>query len=376
MSDTTLSDDDSGKRDFLGLKGIDYVELYVGNARQAAHFFRTSLGLTPTAYCGPETGSADKVSYILERRQIKLVLTSGINAGNHIVQRVAKHGDGVKDISFSVDDAAHAFREAIRRGGRPIQELNAIEDENGRFAKTTIAAYGDTVHSFIERKNYHSSFLPGFRPIENPPASIPTGLAAIDHIAVGVDGGTLEEWVDFYQHVMGFHISHEEDVATEYSGMNSKVVQNSAGPIRFSLMEPTHGKRRSQIQEFLNYYYGPGVQHIAFLSNNIISTVRMLRENGMEFLSIPAAYYDALEERISEIEEDIDELRYFNILADRDDWGYLMQTFSKPVEARPTIFIEVIQRKGSLGFGSGNIKALFEAVEREQEVRSNADPKH
>lgn len=362
---------DAPKADPLQLNGYDYVEFYVGNAHQAAHYYRTAFGFTPTAYSGLETGRRDSVSYVVEQGGIRLVLTSALDPSGPVAEHVMLHGDGVKDIAFKVKDAARAFDELIARGARPVMEPALTEDEQGRVVKATVGVYGDTVHSLVQRDGYEGAFLHGYMPLERkqPPAAI--GLSAIDHIAISMEPGELERWVEFYKSVLSFHESHREDVETAYSAMNSKVVQNSTGRIKFPMVEPASGRRRSQIEEYLEFYHGPGVQHVAFLSGDIVKSVAALRAGGNEFLRTPPTYYEMLKDRVGSIREDVDALRGLNILVDRDEWGYLMQIFTKPVQSRPTVFMEVIQRKGARGFGSGNIRALFEALEREQTLRGN-----
>lgn len=351
------------------LKTIDHIEMYVGNARQAAHFYRTALGFRPSAYAGLETNTRDRTSHVVEQDGIKLVLTSSLGLDDPIAEHVRLHGDGVKDIAFTVDDATQAFEEAVRRGAQPIMEPTISEDESGQLTRATIATFGDTVHSFIERNQYNGDFLPGYQAIANPAKSESTGLSAIDHVAVSVPPGKLDEWIGFYKCVMNFHQLHQEDVSTEYSAMNSKVVRNSNGQVIFPMMEPAPGKRKSQIEEYLTFYRGPGAQHIALRCNDIVQTIQSLRANGIEFLKVPDTYYETLEDRIGPFDEDIAWLRELNILVDRDSDGYMLQAFTKPVQSRPTLFWEVIERRGSTGFGGGNIKALFEAVEREQAQR-------
>ncbi|HJP94907.1 MAG TPA: 4-hydroxyphenylpyruvate dioxygenase [Pyrinomonadaceae bacterium] len=356
----------------LVLKGYHHVELYVGNAKQAAHFYRTAFGLKLVAYSGLETGARNRVSYVLEENDARLVLTSSLYPDDEIAGHVRRHGDGVKDIAFIVDHAEDAFNEAVTRGARPVMEPALIEDDEGEIVKASIGVFGDTIHSFIERKDYAGKFLPGFRAVDNvPPPPFSTNLAEIDHLAISISEGQLDEWVGFYEETMGFHQSHREDVATEYSAMNSKVVQNQSGQIKFPLVEPAVGKRKSQIQEYLEYYDGPGVQHVAFLSSDIVDTVKAWRAAGNEFLKVPNAYYEMLEERVGRIDEDVEELQAEHILVDRDQWGYLMQIFTRPVQSRPTVFMEAIQRRGARGFGSGNIKALFTALELDQAKRGN-----
>ena len=351
------------------VKGFDYIELYVGNAWQAMHFYRTVFGFTPVAYAGLDTGVRDRVSFVIRQGKINLVLTSAVDIDSPIAEHVRVHGDGVKDIAFRVNDAGRAFDETVRRGARPVLGPTVVEGPEGRIVKATIGAWGDTVHTFVQRGPYDGPFFPGFRPMKSAPAAGRYGLAAIDHVAVSVEQGRLDYWVDFYKRVLNFHQSHQEDISTEYSAMNSKVVENETGKIKFPMQEPAAGKRKSQIEEYLSFYGGPGAQHIALLTSNIVETVRALRANGVEFLRIPQTYYEALEGRVGRLPEDMATLRELNILVDRDESGYLLQVFSRPLQSRPTLFMEVIQRKGARGFGGGNIRALFEAVEREQAAR-------
>jgi 4-hydroxyphenylpyruvate dioxygenase len=350
--------------------GIDYIELYVGNARQAAHFYHTAFGFTPIAYAGLETGLRDRVSFVLQQGECHLVLTAPLGPDGPIAEQVRYHGDGVKDIAFRVDDVAEIFAEAVQRGARPLMEPTLLEDETGRLIKATVAVYGDTVHSFIQRNGFQGAFFPTYQALQSEP--VPgTGLSAFDHCAVSLPQGELQQWVDFYTHVLGFHQIHEEGIATEYSAMNSKAVQDSTDCIKFVLIEPIASKRKSQIEEFLKFYQGPGVQHVALLSKDIIRTVRTLEANGVGFVSAPASYYEMLADRVGSISEDTAALREVNVLVDRDNSGYLLQIFSRPVQSRPTLFIEIIERKNARGFGSGNIQALFRALEREQARRGN-----
>ncbi len=354
------------------LRGFDYLEFYVGNAFQAAHFYRNLYGFKPVAFAGLETGVRDRVSIVLEQNDIRLVLTTALTPDHPITRHVSLHGDDVRDIAFTVTDAESAYNAAIRNGAHSILPPTEVSDRTGSIVKATVAALGDTVHSFIQRDGDSlEAFFPGFQIIENPPPTVPTGLMTIDHIAISVEAHTLNRMVDFYHEVLSFHHSFREDILTEYSSMNSKVVENGTGSIKFPLVEPARGRRMSQIEEYLTFHYGPGAQHVAFSSNDIISSVRALRANGNEFLRTPPTYYSVLTERIGEVAEDLEELRELNILVDRDEWGYLMQIFSKPVMTRPTIFTEIIQRKNARGFGAGNIKALFEAIERDQAKRGN-----
>lgn len=365
------------KRESFQFNGIDYIELYVGNIHTALHFYRTAFGFTPIAYAGLETGERDRVSYILKRNEIRLILTGAVHPEGPIAEHVYLHGDGIKDIAFRVNDTCSVFNEAIGRGAKPVLEPTTIEKDGRRLIKATMAAFGDTVHSLIQRDDPGETFLPDYHPIHNgvdaslpEDASLPM-LERFDHVAVVLDWGKLDEWVDFYNNVLGFHQSHQEDVMTEYSAMNSKVVEDGKGQIKFALLEPAESKRRSQIEEYLMYYRGPGVQHVAFLTEDIVGSIWELCKRGIQFLQIPPTYYSMLEDRVGKIEDDILQLRDLNILVDRDKWGYLMQAFTKSFNNRPTNFFEVIQRKKARGFGSGNIKALFEAVEQEQAMRGN-----
>jgi 4-hydroxyphenylpyruvate dioxygenase len=356
---------------FVSFNGFDYIELYVGNAYQAAHFYRTAFGFSPVAYAGLETGERDRISYIMEQGQVRLILTAATSPESQVAEHVRLHGDSVKDVAFVVDDARQAFATVVERGATPIMEPSMSEDQYSRVTKATIAACGHTVHSFIQRDGSQQAFFPQYRALTKGLPVLSSGLEAIDHVAISVENGALDQWIDFYKNVLGFHQSHQEDIFTEYSAMNSRVVQNGNGSIKFPIMEPALGQGKSQIEEYLEYNRGPGVQHVALLSTKILDTVRLLRKNSIEFLHSPITYYQELEGRIGEIGEDFNSLRELNILADRDQWGYLLQIFSKPLQSRPTLFIEIIQRVGARGFGGGNIRALFEAVEREQAMRGN-----
>jgi 4-hydroxyphenylpyruvate dioxygenase len=354
------------------LDGIDHVELYVGNAYQAAHFYRAVFGFKPVARAGLETGMRDRLSIAMEQGDIRLVLTSGLDPDSPISRQAALHGDGVKDVAFRVDDVVGAFETAVRRGARPVAEPHVHEDERGRLVRATIGAPGDTVHSLVERHGFADALFPGFEPILDAPRTTPTGFVEVDHVAVSMEQGLLDEWIEFYKNVLGFHQSHHEMVWTKHSAMNSKVVEDASGKIKFPIVEPAHNGGKSQVQEYLNFNHGAGAQHVAFLSHDIRATVRAIRDNGVKFLRIPPTYYEVLEERVGAIEPALmAELQELGILVDSDDDGRLLQIFSEPVEARPTMFVEVIERQGATGFGSGNIKALFEAVEREQEKRGN-----
>jgi 4-hydroxyphenylpyruvate dioxygenase len=345
---------------------IDYIESYVGNAYQAAHFYRATFGFNIVAYAGLETGARDRVSFMIEQNDVRLLLTSALSPDSFINDHVRLHGDSVKDIAFAVHDVALAFNQAINNGAVSIMEPTTFEDESGVIIKATIRAVGDTVHSLIQRDGYDGAFLPNYSALPSPLPKTPSRFSIVDHIAISVEAGELDRWIDFYKQVLYMHQSHQEDIATEYSAMNSKVVQSSNGRIKFPMMEPAPGKRKSQIEEYLTFHKGPGVQHIALLCDDIVESVKTLRMNNIEFLSVPEAYYEMLESRLGTINRDIDTLRKENILVDRDGSGLLMQVFTKPIQGRPTLFFELIERQGARGFGGGNIKALFEAIEREQ----------
>lgn len=358
--------------DVLALKAIDHIEFWVGNAKQAAHFYRTAMGFDLVAYSGLETGVRERASYVVQQGKIRLVLSTPLTPDHPMADHIKLHGDGVKRIGLEVEDAAQAHAEAVKRGARSVEEPAAKEDEHGKIVTASIATYGDTLHTFVERKNYAGAFAPGFVPRELKGADV--GLAAVDHIVGNVELGKMDEWVNFYKNVMGFNqLVHfdDKDISTEYSALMSKVVQNGNGRIKFPLNEPAEGRKKSQIDEYLEYYRGPGVQHIALITGDILTTVGQLRERGVEFLRVPETYYRMLPERVGEIKENMDQLEQLGILVDRDDEGYLLQIFTKPVQDRPTVFFEVIQRRGSQGFGKGNFKALFEAIEREQALRGN-----
>jgi 4-hydroxyphenylpyruvate dioxygenase len=357
------------------IEGADHLELYVGNAKQAAYFYRSALGFTLTAYRGPETGWRESVSYVLEQGRIRLVLTTPLTAGSEIARHVDTHGDGVKSIALTVPDAAEAWRIAVERGAQSAFKPETTEDAYGAVTRSAIAIYGDTIHTFVSRNGYQGPFLPGFTATAQPdPLARPVGLLRIDHIVGNVGWGEMDVWVRFYERVLGFEMfKHfdDQDISTEYSALMSKVMAGGNGRIKFPINEPAEGKRKSQIEEYLDAYGGPGVQHIALATGDIIRTVSLLRAQGIEFLRVPSTYYDELTARTGPIDEPIAALAELGILADRDDEGYMLQIFSKPVEDRPTLFFEIIQRKGSQGFGKGNFKALFEALEREQANRGN-----
>jgi 4-hydroxyphenylpyruvate dioxygenase len=360
--------------DFMPLHGIDHVEFYVGNALQAASYWARSLGFTEVAYAGLETGVRDRASHILEQGRIRIVLTGALVPGHEIGAHVAAHGDGVKVIALGVPDVDHAYHEATTRGARGVQEPHDLSDENGTVRLASIAAYGDTLHTFVDRSNYKGAFLPGYVPRGTAPIAGDAGLLAIDHIVGNVELGHMDEWVKYYEDVFGMremlHFS-DDDISTEYSALMSKVVTNGNGRVKFPLNEPAEGKRKSQIDEYLEYYGGAGAQHIAVATRDIVACVEALEARGIEFLNTPETYYDDVPERIGEIKEDLEDLRRLGILVDRDDEGYLLQIFTKPIGDRPTVFLEVIERHGARGFGDGNFKALFEAIEREQALRGN-----
>jgi len=360
--------------DFLPLKGTDHVEFYVGNARQAAYFYRAAFGMSLVAYAGPETGRRDRASYAVQQGKIRFVLTTALRSGNAIAEHVSRHGDAVRVVALWVDDARMAWHETTSRGAIGVEEPHFLSDENGDVVLSSIRTYGDTIHTFVERDAYVGPFLPGFRAIENDPIARPVGLLHVDHMVGNVGWHEMNEWVDFYANVMGFSLYQhfdDKDISTEYSALMSKVMANGNGFVKFPINEPAEGKRRSQIEEYLDYYPGPGVQHIALATDDILHTVTRLHEQGIEFLHVPHTYYSELQERVGTIDEPIEELEKLGILVDRDDEGYMLQIFTRPVEDRPTLFFEIIQRKGSRSFGKGNFKALFEAIEREQQARGN-----
>jgi 4-hydroxyphenylpyruvate dioxygenase len=356
----------------LPLHGIDHVELYVGNAYQAAHFYRAMFGFRPVARAGLETGFRDRLSIVMEQGDVRLVLTSGLEPDSPIARHAALHGDGVKDVAFRVDDVESAFRTAVERGARAVAEPRVHEDGEGRVVRATIGAPGDTVHSLVERRGYARTLFPGYEAIQDPPSTTPTGIVEVDHVAVSMEQGQLDQWVAFYKDVLGFHQSHHEMVWTRHSAMNSKVVEDASGKIKFPIVEPAHNGGKSQVQEYLNFNHGAGAQHVAFLTDDICGAVCSIRDRGVRFLRVPGSYYEVLEERVGAIAPPLmAQLAELGILVDSDEDGRLLQIFSEPVGARPTMFVELIERQGARGFGSGNIKALFEAVEREQAKRGN-----
>lgn len=359
-------------QDFLPLLGTDYLELYVGNSRQAAHYYQTAFGFQPYAYAGLSTGLRDRESYVVVQGKIRLVLTSPLRSGTEIGQHIDKHGDGVKVIALWVDDARKAWEETTKRGAKSYMEPVVEEDANGHVVRAGIHTYGETVHIFVERKNYNGVFLPGYTTWEPEYRPSDMGLLYVDHMVGNVGWNEMNIWATFYRDVMGFGqiISFDDkDISTEYTALMSKVMSNGNGRIKFPINEPAEGKKKSQVEEYLDFYEGSGAQHIAVATNDILTTVKAMRANGVEFLTVPDTYYDGLLERVGEIEEDLAPLREMGILVDRDDEGYLLQLFTKPVEPRPTLFFEIIQRKGAKSFGKGNFKALFESIEREQALR-------
>jgi 4-hydroxyphenylpyruvate dioxygenase len=361
--------------DFMPLDGWDHLELWVGNAKQAAFFYEQAFGFTRTAYAGPETGVRDRASYVLDQGDIRLVVTSALREDHEIARHALRHGDGVKDIALAVPDATEAYRQAVQRGARGVVEPHTVEDEFGRVELAAIATYGDTVHGFVDRTDYAGPYLPGYVSIaENGRRDAGVGLRAIDHCVGNVELGRMEHWVEFYERAFGMtemiHFS-DEDISTEYSALMSKVMTDGQGKIKFPINEPAEGKRKSQIEEYLEFYGGPGVQHIALASDDIVRTVESLKERGVGFLETPDAYYDDVSDRVGEIDESWADIARLRILADRDDDGYLLQIFTKTAQDRPTLFFEVIERHGARGFGDGNFKALFEAIEREQALRGN-----
>ena len=361
--------------DFLPLEGTDYIELYVGNAKQAAHYYMSAFGFQAIAYAGPETGVKDRASYVVRQNKLTFVLTTPVRAHNDIAEHIYMHGDGVKHIALKVNDSTDAWEQTVERGARSNLEPQRLKDRYGEMTMSGIQIYGDTVHLFIERKNYNGPFMPGYRPWSNPyyqPKD--TGLLYVDHCVGNVGWNQMNRWVKFYEEVMGFKnilTFDDNDISTEYSALMSKVMSSGNGFVKFPINEPAEGKKKSQVEEYLDFYNGEGVQHIAMATNDIVTTVRELLSRGVEFLKVPDTYYENLFDRVGHIDENLEPLKELGILVDRDDEGYLLQLFSKPVQDRPTLFFEVIQRKGAKSFGKGNFKALFEAMEREQAARGN-----
>jgi len=361
--------------DIFPIEGTDYVEFYVGNAKQAAHYYMSAFGFQALAYSGPETGVKDRVSYVLQQQKLRFVFTTALKNENEIADHVYKHGDGIKVLALRVPNAEYAWKFATSNGATSHMEPTVRKDENGLVTLSGIHTYGDTIHLFVERKDYNGVFLPGFKSWTNPyfkPTE--TGLQYVDHCVGNVGWNQMNKWVSFYEKVMGFRniLSFDDkDISTEYSALMSKVMSNGNGYVKFPINEPAEGKKKSQVEEYLEYYNGEGCQHVALATNNIVETVKELRARGIEFLQVPTTYYDDLLDRVGTIDEDLSPLKELGILVDRDDEGYLLQIFTKPVEDRPTLFFEIIQRKGAKSFGKGNFKALFEAIEREQELRGN-----
>ena len=373
METTTIPKIHDAAQDFMPINGTDYIELYVGNSKQAAHFYKTAFGFQSYAYAGLQTGLKDRESYVVIQDKIRLILTSPLKSGTKIGEHIDKHGDGVKVVALWVDDATYAYNTAIANGAVSYMEPKVEKDEHGQVVRSGIYTYGETVHIFVERKDYNGTFLPGFIAWETPDYNPkPTGLKYVDHMVGNVGWDRMDHWVSFYEKVMGFVniLSFDDnDISTEYTALMSKVMSNGNGRIKFPINEPAEGKKKSQVEEYLDFYEGEGVQHVAVATDDIITTVRDLRSRGVEFLRVPSTYYDVVTDRVGEIDEDIAPLKELGILVDRDDEGYLLQIFTKPVEPRPTMFFEIIQRKGAQSFGKGNFKALFEAIEREQELR-------
>ncbi|HEV3407686.1 MAG TPA: 4-hydroxyphenylpyruvate dioxygenase [Gaiellaceae bacterium] len=364
------------QQDFMPLIDWDHLELWVGNAKQAAYFYEHGFGFRQTAYAGPETGVRDRASYVVEQGNIRLVLTSALRGDHEIARHQCLHGDGVKDVAIRVADAEHAYRQALQRGARGVAEPTWLEDEHGRVQLASIGTYGETIHTFVNREDYAGPYLPGYRevPTGDGAAPVGVGLQLIDHVVGNVELGRMEHWVEFYERCLGFteliHFS-DEAIHTEYSALMSKVMEGGGGRFKLPINEPAEGKRKSQIEEYLEYYAGPGVQHVALATDDIVATVAALKERGIRFLETPESYYEDVEDRVGDINEDYSDLRRLKILADRDEEGYLLQIFTKTAQDRPTLFFEVIERHGARGFGEGNFKALFEAIEREQALRGN-----
>jgi 4-hydroxyphenylpyruvate dioxygenase len=374
MTSTAPAASDHEVHDAFPINGTDYVEFWVGNAKQSAMYYRAAFGFELVAYQGPETGVRDRCSYLLVQDRLRFLLTSPLGPEGEVADHVRQHGDGVRDIAFWVDDARAAHATALARGAVSAGDPTVLEDEHGQIVTAAIRTYGDTIHSIVERSNYTGLFRPGFEAVSSPFRPAGTGLKYVDHCVGNVELGKMNTWVKFYEDVLGFTnilTFDDKTISTEYSALMSKVMSNGNGRIKFPINEPAAGRKKSQIDEYLEFYHGPGVQHVAIATDDIIATVRQLRARGIEFLSVPVAYYDAVPERVGAIDEDIGPLRELGILVDRDDEGYLLQIFTKPVQDRPTLFYEIIQRKGAKSFGAGNFKALFEAIEREQARRGN-----
>jgi 4-hydroxyphenylpyruvate dioxygenase len=374
MATQVLSSAASAVADPFPINGTDYVEFYVGNAKQASHYYRAAFGFQLVGYRGPETGVRDRASYLLQQDKVRFVLTSALGPESPIAEHHRLHGDGVRDLALWVDDCRVSFEYARAHGAVVVQEPTVLKDEHGEVVIAAIRTYGDTIHSLVERRNYRGLFLPGFKAVTSHYQPAPVGLRYVDHCVGNVELGKMNEWVAFYEKVMGFKnlVSFDDsDISTEYSALMSKVMSNGNERIKFPINEPASGKKKSQIEEYLDFYRGPGVQHVAITTDNIIATVGALRERGVEFLTVPGSYYETVLDRVGTIDENLAPLRELGILIDRDDEGYLLQIFTKPVQDRPTLFYEIIQRKGAKSFGKGNFKALFEAIEREQAARGN-----
>lgn len=362
------------RADFLPLQGTDYVEFYVGNAKQAAHFYKTAFGFQSLAYAGPETGVKDRASYAIRQNKLTFVFTTPLRSQNEVADHIYKHGDGIKILALKVEDSFDAWEQTTTRGGKSYMEPVTLKDESGEVVISGIHTYGETVHLFIERKNYTGVFMPGYRKWDSLYNPVQTGLLYVDHCVGNVGWNQMNPWVRFYEEVMGFRnilTFDDTDISTEYSALMSKVMSNGNGFVKFPINEPADGKKKSQIEEYLDYYDGEGCQHVALATENIVTTVYDLQSRGIEFLKVPSSYYDELIERVGPIDEDLAPLKELGILVDRDEEGYLLQIFTKPIEDRPTLFFEIIQRKGAKSFGKGNFKALFEAIEREQDLRGN-----
>ncbi len=369
-----LHKDNDPTKDFLPLLGTDYIEFYVGNAKQAAYFYRSAFGFELIAYAGPETGVRGRASYAVKQDKIVLVFTTSFDPNSEISKHINLHGDGVKVLALWVDDARKSYEETTKRGAVGVYEPQVHQDENGEIVTASIKTYGDTIHTFVERKNYKGVFMPGFKATPKDTISKPIGLKFVDHCVGNVGWGEMDTWVKFYEDVMGFKILltfDDKDISTEYSALMSKVVSNGNGYIKFPINEPAEGKKKSQIEEYIDFYKSAGVQHIAVATDDILKTVAEMRNRGVDFLVVPESYYEDLIDRVGAIDEDVAALKNLNILVDRDPEGYLLQIFTKPVEDRPTVFYEIIQRKGATSFGKGNFKALFESIEREQALRGN-----
>ena len=369
-----LHKDNDPAKDFLPLLGTDYIEFYVGNAKQAAYFYRSAFGFELIAYAGPETGVRGRASYAVKQDKIVLVFTTSFDPNSEISKHINLHGDGVKVLALWVDDARKSYEETTKRGAVGVYEPQVHQDENGEIVTASIKTYGDTIHTFVERKNYKGVFMPGFKATPKDTISKPIGLKFVDHCVGNVGWGEMDTWVKFYEDVMGFKILltfDDKDISTEYSALMSKVVSNGNGYIKFPINEPAEGKKKSQIEEYIDFYKSAGVQHIAVATDDILKTVAEMRNRGVDFLVVPESYYEDLIDRVGAIDEDVAALKNLNILVDRDPEGYLLQIFTKPVEDRPTVFYEIIQRKGATSFGKGNFKALFESIEREQSLRGN-----